>query len=569
MRIAHDRRSHRLSCRRLDALVRGSARYHRDAPHRPFFTHAGRTTHSHVTWFAARRSIAIAPALALVLLAGAAQAKAPPRSRGRAPSGALAQSLADRQASTPPAPRRLTLQQAITLARGESPSALVAAHRYRGAYWQYVTYKADYLPSLDINGEPMVFDRSIVRQTLPDGSDAFVPTSKTRSSATLSLNKTLSLTGATIALQSGIERIEGLEGDREVSYLANPVAVTFLQPLFSYNRHRWANRIEPRRYRESRQAYIEDLEWISTNTIYYYFDLLSAQTALTDALEDQTNSDSLLAAARRRQENGQAPENEVLQAELSNLNAKLRLTRSRVDLEVRQQRLANYLGFSEHATFELVPPTDVPAMEVDIARAQAEARKNRAQSMAFDRQLLEADRGVAEAHSTNGSASLFASFGLSRSATRLEDLYRGPDKDQQAKLSVQMPILDWGRNRARVAVATSNREVVRRQVEQAREDFDRDVFVRVAQFDIQLQQLRVSAIADSIAQRRYQLTSERYLQGHGDFNTVQQAQNERDGARRGYIDALRSYWSAYEDVRRTTLYDFERDRPLTAPDVDF
>jgi len=49
-----------------------------------------------------------------------------------------------------PAMLRLSLEQAIALARGQSPSALAAIHRYRASYWQYVTFKADNRPSLDL-----------------------------------------------------------------------------------------------------------------------------------------------------------------------------------------------------------------------------------------------------------------------------------------------------------------------------------------------------------------------------------------------------------------------------------
>jgi hypothetical protein len=44
------------------------------------------------------------------------------------------------------------------------------------------------------------------------------------------------------------------------------------------------------------------------------------------------------------------------------------------------------------------------------------------------------------------------------------------------------------------------------------------------------------------------------------------ALSEKDGAKSNYIAALRKYWSNYYTLRRITLYDFLKDKPL---DADF
>ncbi|MDD5345938.1 MAG: TolC family protein, partial [Proteiniphilum sp.] len=41
---------------------------------------------------------------------------------------------------------RLTLDEAVALARAQSPQAVAARHQYRAAYWNWRTFKADYLP---------------------------------------------------------------------------------------------------------------------------------------------------------------------------------------------------------------------------------------------------------------------------------------------------------------------------------------------------------------------------------------------------------------------------------------
>jgi outer membrane protein len=40
------------------------------------------------------------------------------------------------------------------------------------------------------------------------------------------------------------------------------------------------------------------------------------------------------------------------------------------------------------------------------------------------------------------------------------------------------------------------------------------------------------------------------------------AMQEKDEAKRNYIAALRDLWKSYYRLRRLTLYDFEKDRPI-------
>jgi len=464
---------------------------------------------------------------------------------------------------------QLTLQQALALARAQSPAALAAVHRYRGSYWQYITFKADYRPILNVNSVPGEIDRTISKQILPDGTDAFVRQSNSSSSVEMSLSKVVSWAGGTLALRSNVARTEPLEGDGITSYYSTPVAISYDQPLFAINNLAWGLRVEPLRWYEAKQQFTEDLEWISANTISAYFDLLTAQSMLDEAQKQHDRAETLLVVMRRRFADGQQPENDVLQAQLGSLNADLRLSRAQVDLDVKQQALATQLGIGGAPRFDLTPATDVPRPRIDLRTAVTEAHRNRPTAMSWKRQLLEADRQVAAARASRGYTSLHASYGLSQTTDVLQDLYRHPATDQVAQVSLNVPILDWGRTHARVAVAESQREVTRRQLEQAQSDFDRDVFLKFSNFGIQEQQLELATLADSVAQRRYQVTRGNVLAGRGDLNSLDIAQTEMDNSRRGYFDALRSYWQAYYDVRRAALYDFERERPLEAPEVRF
>src|SRR6185503_107647 len=108
------------------------------------------------------------------------------------------------------------------------------------------------------------------------------------------------------------------------------------------------------------------------------------------------------------------------------------------DADVKQQRLGTMLGVGEVPQFDLVLATDVPRPRVDLEAAITQARHNRPTAMSWGRQLLEANRSVAQARASHGYTWLRASYGLSQTSAEFDRLYRQPRTDQVASLSVNV-----------------------------------------------------------------------------------------------------------------------------------
>lgn len=66
--------------------------------------------------------------------------------------------------------RRLTLVDAIRMAQAYSPEAQAAEHTYRAAYWSYRSFRANYLPEVNLVSSPYL-NRQINRVTQPDGTE--------------------------------------------------------------------------------------------------------------------------------------------------------------------------------------------------------------------------------------------------------------------------------------------------------------------------------------------------------------------------------------------------------------
>ena len=105
-------------------------------------------------------------------------------------------------------------------------------------------------------------------------------------------------------------------------------------------------------------------------------------------------------------------------------------------------------------------------------------------------------------------------------------------------------------------------EVTRINVLQAEIDFEQEVMLQVLQFNLQDDQVRIAAKADTIAQNRYIVTKERFLIGNVVVTDLNIALTDKDAATRNYLTTLYNYWSYYFNIRKLTLFDFEVQAPL-------
>ncbi len=463
--------------------------------------------------------------------------------------------------------RPLTLEDALVLARQQSRDAVAARNRFLASYWEYRTFKTQYLPMLNLNTTLPSVRRSLIKYTTSEGNDIFVEQKVSSYSADFTLSKILGYTGGQIFVRSGLEQIDNFTDTTFSTFLSNPVTIGFSQPVLAYNPYRWDNKIQPVKYEEAKRKYLEQVEQININAINTYFNLLQAQLALKIAETNFANYDTIYKIAQGRYNLGKIAENELLQLELSYLNSRADVETSQLDLEMNISSFKSYFRLPENSVPEVRLPSGIRELKVDVQKALAQSKSNRSDVFGFERTLLEAESAVHQARLQNRfNANLYAEYGLTQSARDLEHVYQNPQDGQVFSFGIQIPVLDWGLARGKIKMAESNRELIRTTVEQQRIDFDQEIYLKVMQFNMQQNQLMLAAKADTVSQKRYYVTKQRYLIGRIDITDLNIAQTETDNAQLSYINALRNFWKSYYDLRRLTLYDFMQDHTI---EVDF
>ena len=459
----------------------------------------------------------------------------------------------------------LTLEDALNLARTRSADAMIAKNNFRMNYWQYRSFKAEYLPWLTLDASLPTFSRAYESVRLDDGSKTYQYNTFNYYSAQMTLNQEVGPTGGSVFLKSGLERTDNIYDDSTFSsYQSTPVVIGYNQPIFQFNEYRWAKQLEPIKYEKAKRKYLEDLEEVSKQAVNHFFNLLIAQVEQVIALKNLNNYDTLYRVGKGRYQLGKLAENDLLQFELRFLEAKAKVDRANLNYEVMLNRLKIYLGLKDKTTIRLLPPAETWHGEVSAANALAEAKKNTSTFLDFNERMITAESQVRKAKMDGRfDADLYMQFGLTQSNPDLSDVYKNPLDQQSVNLGVQVPLLDWGNAKGKIKMAESNYELVQTYVEQQYLDAEQTVLLNVMEFNMQKDQLYIAAKADTIAQKRYEVTQKRYMIGQiNDAQELNYAQIDNDNAKQNYYSSLQSYWNNYFELRKLTLYDFIGNKML-------
>jgi outer membrane protein len=462
--------------------------------------------------------------------------------------------------------KKLTFDEVIKLAEEQSPNALIAKHRFRSSYWQYRSYQAQFLPSLTLRGNApnysdgfdKVYDSNTNQYT-------YVAKNTISSSGTLALSQAIGFSGTTISLQSAINHLFDYSSTALLprQYNITPISINITQPIRQYNTLRWQKKIEPVKYEAAKKTYLANIEGVHMNAVMNFFSLALAQINKQISEMNFSNADTLYRIAKGRYQLGTIAEDELLQMQLSFLNAETARKQADMNLRDKEIRLRSFLGYNENVRLELIIPSKIPDLQVSMQEVLDLAMKNNPDLITQQINVLNAQSSVAQARASMGlNASLNASLGMSQRGPDFVNTLQNPNQSQTVNISFVLPILDWGRGRGNYKMAQSSLELTQVTAKQALTDFQQNLFLDVEQFNLQKNQVDIAAKSDTVAMKRYEVTKQRFLIGKIAVLDLNDADSRKDQNRRAYVQSLQDYWSFFYNIRSLALYDFINKKPL-------
>ncbi len=479
--------------------------------------------------------------------------------------GLLAASAHEAKAQGAPTPgkRSFTLQQVITLAQQQGLQSKAATATREAARQRDRSYNARLLPQLSIGGSAPNYNRSIIPVLQPDGSTLYKPQQQTESSMSMTIAQRIPFTGGDLTVSSGLNRLQVTGTTSIQTWSSTPLTIGLRQPIFRPNTIKWDTREQDLRSDIAERQFLESREDVASAATTAFFDLYAAKMALKNAISNANINDTLFTLNKGRLEIGKIAENDLLQSELALLRSRTALDGARLEYDRALASLRLAINQPIDADIDIEVSANVPVVNADTSVAVAMAMKNRSTVVDLQLQDVQAKRRVNDARLNNGlGATVNASYGYNATAGDVNQAYRNLLDAQRLSLSVQVPLVQWGVRSAEVQAAKADEDRVAATSRVTREQTAQDAHFAALQLSLSRRQLEISAKADTVAQKRYEVTYNRYVVGRITIDLLYQAQLEKDQALQSYVQSLRGYWLAWYRLRRLTLYDFATGEPI-------
>jgi outer membrane protein len=457
----------------------------------------------------------------------------------------------------------LSLQNVVDLAVVQSSAVKNVQNQNVNYYWRYKNFQSRFRPQLMLSGNLPNYAQTTTPVTQPDGSIEFKQVASLQTSANLSLNQSIPLFGTYVYAATSAYRIQDFKNN-SLEFSGTPFSIGFSQPIFAHNWMKWNKLEEPLLFEQANKDFTESIEEISLWATQRFFRYLKVQTNFNLATSNLQNSNANLKIAESKKKLGQISDNDFSRIQLSVLNAHKALNSAQMELKNADFELKSYIGLDQEASIKLNIPLNIVFFDIDPEKALEEAKLNRKETPLFKLRLTEADRQLDEAKKAGGfNATLTGSYGVTNSSDMFPGIYNNTQREQIARLTVSVPILDWGRSASAIKLAESQRNLVVYDVEKDNMDFERKVIVQVEQFGLLKDQLNTAFEADKVAENGYMIAIRKFQNGEISITDLNISLEERESAKRDYIDSLMDYWEAYYNLRILTLYDFALEMKIT------
>ncbi len=452
---------------------------------------------------------------------------------------------------------KLTLDEAIVMARTRSVSSAVALDELRTAYWEWRTYRADRLPEISLTATAPSYADRYSSYMNEHGDYSFVRTHSLEAQAELSVNQNIPLTGGTLKLTSSLDFLHQYGVDGGNRFMTIPVALSLYQPVFGVNSLKWRGRIEPAKYAEAKAAFLSATEDVAQSTVNLFFTLILSRENLSTARQNLENATKLLTVAQEKRNMGKISKNDLLQMELNLLDAEAEYTQCESTLKSNMFSLRSFLDLEPDAEIVPIVPTEVPLAHISYEHALSQALANNKFAHNIRRRQLEADYEVAKAKGDMRQINLFAQIGYTGTDATIDAAYSRLRGNRLVEVGLSIPLVDWGKRKGKVKVAESNRRVTQSRIRQESMDFEQELYVLVERFGNQRRQLSLASQANEIAQRRYDTNVQTYLIGMISTLDLNDSQTRKDESMRKYINELYLFWNYWYQIRSVTLYDYQ------------
>jgi outer membrane protein TolC len=461
------------------------------------------------------------------------------------------------------AQKGLTLEQALAVADSNSPTILKTKlnliRNQENLNAQNAALKSNF--SLSINPVSYSQNRAYNSNT------GFNTTKQLQSGGQFTIKQPILPTDATISLSNNFSYTNILLNEQfpnsEGIAFNNDLSINLSQPLFTYNRTKMTIKELKLSLENAQISYAIQLLTLEKSVSQSFYQVYQAQQSLDIANQAYVNMQKSYEISKNKVNAGILAQSEIFQAELNLATTKSDYENKQVTFENAKDNFKDLIGMNLYDDIIVIPNISVDTVKVDIAFAIDQGLKNRMELRQREITLETSYDNLVQTEALNEfHGTLGLSFGLNGNNKNIKDLYSDPKNNETVSLSFQIPLWDWGENRARIK--SSQASIESNKIDIGVEQNDIILSIRQSYRSLNNLQNQIGIALQSVnnAQLTYDLNLEKYKNGDLTGMDLSIYQNQLSQNKLSYTNSLISYKLELLNLKIQTLYDFEMKQPL-------
>jgi len=261
---------------------------------------------------------------------------------------------------------------------------------------------------------------------------------------------------------------------------------------------------------------------------------------------------------------GLSAREEIFQAELNLASSKSSFENSQVSFENAKDEFKILIGISLYDDLLVLPNIEVDTVGIDVAFAIDQGLANRMEIRQSQINLETSQFDLITTKALNEfKGQLDLSVGLFGDNENLGNLYENPTDNESVSLSLTIPLWDWGERKSRIKASEASIESSKISLEEEQNDIILNIR-QVCRNLINLKnQIEIARQNVNNAQLTYDLNLEKYRNGDLTGMDLNIYQNQLSQQQISYTNSLISYKLELLNLKIQTLYDFEKNVPVT------
>ncbi len=457
----------------------------------------------------------------------------------------------------------LTLSKALEIAALNSPdlkqSALSLERSKEILKAQEAALKSDF----DLSLTPLSYSNQLKYDDRPNG-DGWYNVQQTTSSGNLSISQPILLTDATVGL-SNYFSWQDANGDQS---FYNKLTFKVTQPLFSHNQQKMDLKEVELDVENAELDYALQklsLELSITRQFYSVYQKQMQELIYQEELDNQQKNYTIVA---QKVKAGLMQLEELYQSEVNVISSETTLESSQVSLLDAMDAFCLLLGTGFDYEFMAVLNVQTDSVPIELPSAIERSLQVAMELRQREINIETAEFSLLQTMDNNSfSGNLSLQMGLSGQNEQLQDIYSKASNNTGISLSLEVPIWDWGKRKARIRSS----EISLEKQELYLVDDRNDIVLTIRKLHRSLESLyhQIEKAEKNVrnAQLTYDTNLERFRNGKISGMDLQLFQNQLSTKKMAQTNAIINYKIELLNMKIQTLYDWEKGEESLPEDL--